>query len=273
MHAARFALSLCALLGCAQPATTHRPQRAPTHAHDAPQADASTELEALDEPSPFVDLAVPGHGDAVLVVPVGAVVRRPVVVVGHGNVDRPEWECHRWRYITRNRVFVLCPRGTERRDIPPSERPRFTHRNDAALADEINAGVAALRARYPRHVAEGPVAYAGFSLGAILAPSAIGKIDVGVSHAVLVEGGYDAWTPSRARSFRTRGGVGVLFGCGQSVNAAAARRAATCFARTGVSVDMVYAPRAGHSYDGGLTAMLRDAFARLVEGDARFGPE
>lgn len=263
-------LFLSALLGCSRRAPVPRVHPSRPAPVPAAPADAAPGLEPLDEPSAFVDLAVPGYGDAVLVVPVGATTARPVAVVGHGNYDRPEWECHAWRYITRNGMFVLCPRGVERNDIPPRDRPRFTYRSDTALADEANAGLAALRARYPRHVAAGPVVYVGFSLGAIFGVSVSAKLEPGVSHAALVEGGYDAWTPARVRAFRVRGGVRVLFGCGQSVNAAAARRAVARFAGTGVEALVVSAPRAGHSYGGGLVTMLRDAFTQLVEGDPRF---
>jgi hypothetical protein len=148
--------------------------------------------------------------------------------------------------------------------------PRYTYRGEAALAAEANAGVAALRARYPDHVAAGPVVYAGFSLGAILGPGVVPRIEAGVSHVALVEGGYDAWSPSRGRAFRARGGVRVLFASGQSVNAAAARRAVARLAGTGVETRAVHAPAAGHSYGGGLVRQLREAFGALVAGDPRF---
>ena len=261
-------LALSTLLGCSQ--STPVPRTHPAKPAPAAPVRGAPDLEPLNEPSAFVDLVVPGYGDAVLVVPVGATTPRPVAVVGHGNYDRPEWECHTWRYITRNGMFVLCPRGIERDDIPARDRPRFTYRSDAALANEANAGLAALRARYPHHVAAGPVVYVGFSLGAIFGRSVSAKLEPGVSHAVLVEGGYDAWTPAHVRAFRRRGGARVLFGCGQSVNAAAARRATAHFAGTGVEALIVTAPRAGHSYGGGMVPMLRDAFTQLVEGDPRF---
>ncbi len=227
-------------------------------------------LAPLDEPSAFVDLAVPGYDAAVLVVPVGATTPRPVVVVGHGNYDRPEWECHAWRYITQNRVFVLCPRGVPQRGVPPADAPRYTYSSDAALTAEANAGLAALRARYRGHVATGSVVYAGFSLGAIFGPKVGLRLEPGVSHVALVEGGYDAWTTDRVRAFRAQGGARVLFACGQSVNATSARRVAAHFAGTGVQAQVIYAPRAGHSYGGGLAPMLRQAFAALVEDDPRF---
>ena len=237
---------------------------------DVAPIDVARGLDPLEEPSPFVDLAVPGYQPSVLVVPVGATTPRPVLVVGHGNYDRPEWECHVWRYVTRDGMFVLCPRGIERDDIPRDERPRFTYRDGIALADEANAGLAALRARYPQHVAAGPVVYAGFSLGAIFGAGVCARLEPGVSHAALIEGGYDAWTTSRIRAFRERGGARVLFGSGQSTNHAAARRATAHFAGTGVEADVVHAPGAGHSYGAGFAPLLREGFTRLVAGDPCF---
>ncbi len=264
-------LSLIALLGCAPPmaraAPIERDAAVVVATPDVPRA-----LPTLHEPSVYVDLAVPGYGDAVLVVPVGATGPRPVVVLGHGNYDRPEWECRTWRYVTHGRAFVLCPRGLLRNDVTGVDAPRFTFRNEAAFASEANAGLAALRARYPDYVAAGPVAYVGFSLGAIFGPGAVPRIEGGVSQVALVEGGYDGWTASRGRAFRARGGTRILFVSGQSANAAAARRAIARLAGTGVETLTLHAPAAGHSYGGGLVHRLPAAFDALVAGDPRFAP-
>lgn len=256
------------LLGCAPPLA-----RAAPVARDAGiTPSAPREPAALEGTSPYVNLAVPGYGDAVLAVPLGATTPRPVVLVGHGNYDRPEWECRTWRYATGGRAFVLCPRGLLRDDVRPADVPRYTYRGESALAAEANAALAALRARYPDHVAAGPVAYVGFSLGAILGPSVVPRIDGGVSHAAMVEGGYDGWTRSRGRAFRAHGGTRILFVSGQSANAALARRAIARLAGTGVETLTLNAPAAGHSYGGGLVRRLPAAFDALVAGDPRFDP-
>src|SRR6188768_1132879 len=61
----------------------------------APQASATTaaasELPPLSEPAELVKLAVPGFGDAVVSLPLGAVEPRHIAVALHGNFDRPEW--------------------------------------------------------------------------------------------------------------------------------------------------------------------------------------
>src|SRR5947209_312381 len=124
----------------------------------AAPADASADDAALP---------VVGFADAIVAAP-RTNEPRPVVVAAHGNYDRPEWQCEVWRGIVGDRAFVLCPRGRPRADSPSPDDVRFTYDGAASLAREVDAGLDALRARYGARVQDGPILYAGFSLGAIL---------------------------------------------------------------------------------------------------------
>ena len=66
-----------------------------------------------------------------------------------------------WRGIVNDRAFVVCPTGIASKSLPGA----FTYASHDALSDEIEDAVAALRAKYPDHVDEGPLVYSGFSLG------------------------------------------------------------------------------------------------------------
>ena len=95
---------------------------------------------------------------------------RPVVVVLHGNYDRPEWECETWHKVVGQRAWVLCPRGSPN-PWASKEEDRWTYTTFEKLRAEIDAGISALAAQYPGMVNVTRMVLAGFSLGAMLAPA------------------------------------------------------------------------------------------------------
>ncbi|WP_437725275.1 hypothetical protein [Sorangium sp. So ce861] len=233
-------------------------------------APAAAQVAPLRADAPFVELPVDGFASAVVSVPIGATARRPVLIASHGNYDRPEWQCQVWRDIAGGDAFILCPRGVARSDSPSASDVRFTYESNARLEQEIDAGLAALRARFPEHVDPGAVLYTGFSLGAIMG-SAIAARRAGLfPRLVLVEGGHDKWTPKAARAFADGGGQRVLFVCAQAGCGAAAKAAAARLEKAGVLTRVVRSEEAGHRYDGPVAEETRRALGWAVEGDARW---
>lgn len=225
----------------------------------APAVSAPTPLSG----APFVTLPVPGFGDAVVSVPVGATTPRSLALALHGNFDRPEWQCEVWRRITRGEVFVLCPRGVPRRDVP-KDMDRWEWSSLAKTKAELTAAIAALRARYPEHVRPGPVVFTGFSLGAILGASLIADPALDVGAAVLVEGGYQGWTAAKAKALKPRVRR-LLFACGQTDCRNAYRyQLASLFARAGLSSSVVADVKAGHTYDDPVAALVQGEWQALL---------
>ncbi len=185
---------------------------------DAPVA--STFTPPLESTPPIVPLSVPGFPDAVVSVPIGAVSPRPVVVVTHGLWDLPEGICDNWRWIVRDRAWVLCPRGT------PMPDNTFRYKSGPALAREIDAGLHALEERYPGYVDDGPMLYSGFSLGAILGVWIVTHDPARYPRAVLTEGGEDRFDGATAATYARGGGQRVLFACGLRARVPSATRAA-----------------------------------------------
>lgn len=210
------------------------------------------------EGAPLVTLPVPGFGDAIVSVPLGAASPRTIALALHGNFDRPEWQCEVWRRITRGEVFVLCPRGVPRRDVPRS-LDRWEWGSLAKTKAELVAALTALSARYPDHVRRGPIVFTGFSLGAILGAGLIQDPSLGVGAAVFVEGGYRGWTSAKAKSLAPRVRR-LLFACGQTDCRNAYRyQVGPLFERARLSSSMVADVTAGHTYD--------DPLASLVQGE------
>lgn len=229
----------------------------------ATAAASTPTLAPLLEPTPLVSLAVPGFRDAVVSVPLGASSSRVVALALHGNFDRPEWQCEVWRRITRGEVFVLCPRGVPRRDVP-KELDRWEWGSVAKTKSEISAALAALRARYPDYVKAGPIVFTGFSLGAILGARLVQDPEVNVGAAVFIEGGYQGWTVGKARALKPRLRR-LLFACGQTECRNAYRfQLQHLFEAAGVPSSLVADVKAGHTYDDPVAALVQTDWSAIL---------
>ncbi|WP_437636213.1 hypothetical protein [Sorangium sp. So ce854] len=284
-------LVAAAALGCDRPGRAAGTAPAPAGASTAPASSGAAQAAddaaapaalaaapaAVAEPiaplradAPLVELAVEGFPSAVVSVPIGATSRRPVLIASHGNYDRPEWQCEVWRGIAGGGAFILCPRGVARSDSPSASDVRFTYESNARLEQEIDAGLAALRARFPEHVDPGPALYTGFSLGAIMGSAIAARRAALFPRLVLVEGGHDRWTPATAKAFADGGGQRVLFVCAQAGCGAAAAAAAARLEKAGVQTRVVRSKEAGHRYDGPVAEETQRALGWVIEGDARW---
>jgi predicted esterase len=216
-------------------------------------------------------LAVEGFGDAAVVLPGRASRPSPVVVVLHGNFDRPEWICAAWAPIVRGHAFILCPRGRRRRDAT-AEEDRWTYRSPEAAHTEAIAARHALEARYPGRVDEGPDVWVGFSLGAHYLSSLAAAHPDRFGRIQLVEGGRALLgSPDRARRY-ARGGGRVAVACGQ---ADCARRASRLAQRVNAAggAGRAESVDAGHRVGGPMDVPVGLTFDWLIEDDPRFGAD
>jgi hypothetical protein len=211
----------------------------------------------------LVPLPLEGFGDAAVAVPLGATSARGVVVGVHGRNDRPEWACSEWRGVTPGPI-ILCPHG-----VPVDAAPGrgLTFAGVERTRREIDAGLAALRARFGPYVADGPMIYAGFSLGAILGVPIVADDPARFPIVVLGEGGHDQWTPGRVASFAKGGGQRVLFVCSTGVCEAATAHPLAALVRAGVQAKLVSAGRIGHLVDDRVVSTVRIAWP-WVSGEA-----
>jgi hypothetical protein len=88
----------------------------------------------------------------------------------------------------------------------------------------------------------------------------------------LVEGGTNGWSRGRIDAFLNRGGVRVLFGCGQGGVYEAAKVAAARLAAEGIDTRVVFA-EVGHTFDPPLEEAVREQLSWWVEGDERWPSE
>lgn len=214
-------------------------------------------------PEPCAALDVPGHG-AAAVCPPGAPGMRPVIVVLHGNADRPEWICPVWQQIAAGQAWVLCPRGVRRTEHPAADR--WTYGKPAEVRREVTAAVDVLRLREPTRVAPGPIVLAGFSLGAYLAARLAVEEPARFPLVMAHEGGLGVWTRAAGQRFQQRGGRAVLLTCGERSCADKAAGRCTALERRGVRCEAVLVEGLGHEYTGKFAAAVAAAFGRLRGG-------
>jgi predicted esterase len=227
----------------------------------------------LTSPTPLVELAVPGHTEAVVSLPLGATSPRPLLVAAHGAGDRAEWHCELWRGIVGDRAFVLCPQGRRTDARVPHADASYYYPDHFALDKELEAAIRALGERFHEHLDSKQAVYTGFSQGAIHGSQVIVLHPERFPRAALVEGGngfFNEWSVYSARKYRAGGGKRVLFACGSPACVRTAERCAGYLMKAGVEARVVHAEGAGHSYGPLMEAELRASFEWLVEGDARW---
>jgi hypothetical protein len=212
----------------------------------------------------LVHLPLEGFGDAAVAVPLGATSPRAVVVGVHGRNDRPEWACSEWRGVTGPEPFILCPHGVP---VDGPIRSGLAFAGAERTRREIDAALAALKTRFTPYVADGPMIYAGFSLGAILGVTIVANDPGRFPIAMLGEGGHEEWTPERVRSFVKGGGQRVLFVCSTGACEAATQHPLAALVRAGVQAKLVSAGRIGHLVDDRVVSTVRAAWP-WVSGEA-----
>ena len=218
-------------------------------------------------PHSVVPLPVPGFAPASHVGPSAPGPGPwPVVVVLHGNFDRPEWECATWQRAAAHYGWILCPRG-KRTPWASKAEDRWTYASRPAVRREVAAALKALGERYPGKVSLEGTVLAGFSLGAIYAPALAAERPKAYPWLFLVEGGLNKLTPALVRKL-ARGGVK---GVGLAMSAAGRRRRARKVAARlrsiGLKAETVEMPGAGHNYSRDFGPRARRALeSKMGEG-------
>jgi pimeloyl-ACP methyl ester carboxylesterase len=220
---------------------------------------------------PLIALEVPGFQPAVVSVPVSTKRPRPIVLALHGNYDRPEWQCRVWSAAVRERAFVLCPRGIPRRGAPAAA-DRWEYASSRAMSSEIEAALAALRARFAEFVADGPLVFIGFSLGAGYGAPLVQAHPELYPRAVFIEGGASAWSVAAAKRFAKAGGKKLILACGQAGCLAQVQQLGPALTRAGLETRIGGSASAGHTYDGPVAQVVSDNWDWLTAEDPRFAP-
>jgi dienelactone hydrolase len=250
------------------------PTSAAASAPSATSAAASAEAPAIEPVGPKTEpLDVPGFLPSLLVVPAGP-GPHPLLVVTHGAGGRPEPHCARYAELSKGRAFVLCTPGHENNRMLPPEQRGYFYDGHHELGREVLAARAALIAKYGERVDASGAMFAGYSQGAsmgLLFLHEKGEHAALFSTVLLVEGGYEDWNIALSERMKRAGMKRVAIVCGQSKCNDKARLSLHYMKQGGLDARLLYASRAGHTYEGTVRPLVDEAFSWVTEGDERFG--
>ncbi len=178
-----------------------------------------------------------------------------MIVILHGNYDRPEWECE-WWLGARRLGWLVCPRGVRRPGV--SRRlDRWTYTGSAHAKREVHAALDVLKRRYVGLIKEEEAILIGFSLGGIIGPRVMRGSRLRFTRAVFVEGGAGV-SRTEIRNLAKGGLRRVAYLCGQySSCGPKARRAVRRWKRRGVPARLWIMPGVGHNYNADFEPLAR----------------
>lgn len=271
-------LALAALLACHAPAPPEPKPRieAPPAASASLSLDAAPIAPAAIDAGADVDPTVlageklqtwrVGDFEVAASLPVGARERRPVVVGIHGSRDRHDATCARWRRTFAGWAFVVCPQG-----VP--YRGGLAWGSPLVMAERIDRALAALRERYGAFVAEGPVVYAGWSLGATRGPAAVGARPGVFEPIVLAEAGHTRIDAAASLGSLRKGRAShLLVACATKRCARFEKRLEGAKGKKpGPTIALVDAGIGrGHLFDDAMSRAIGAAVAKAVADDPRW---
>jgi hypothetical protein len=265
---------LLVVVACSKPPSPHavRGEESPDAGREeqhAPEDDAAAPasvtnaegLAALEGES--IQTWQLGDIETSVAIPVGAREKRPVVLGVHGSADHPERVCERWQATLANFAFVVCPRG-----VPYGRGLAWGA--PSVLAERADRAMAALRERYGPYIADGPVTYGGWSLGATLASSVVALRPGTYDRAILVEVGHTRIDAKKtAAGLKVGRTARVIVSCATRRCIGFAKRLEREWAGPGFAINDGGIGR-GHLFDPQMFRTLGQTIAKDVEGDPRW---
>ena len=170
--------------------------------------------------------------------------------------------------MLNGKATILCPRGKLR--YAGDEARGYYYPDHLFLEREVKSAVAAFETRFEPRSAGEKYIYAGYSQGASMGALAFAGHGELFSQLILIEGGYKDLTRGLAERYVHSGGTGALFVCGTKACHDQAQSKLAVFKQLGLTVEVHYAPGAGHRPDGAVTRALLKALPRLLATDPRF---
>jgi len=192
----------------------------------------------------------------------------PLFVITHGAGGQAEWHCGHYEVMLGPSASLLCLAG--KRMVARDPTRGYYYPDHVVLSSEIVAAREAIREKHAEALLGDSDVYVGYSQGATMGALAVAGYGAFFTRLLLVEGGFDSWSPALARKYKGGGGQRVLFVCGTEHCHRQAAKAASFLSIAGVEVKILYAPYAGHRPDGPVALRVREGLPWLLEGDPRY---
>jgi predicted esterase len=185
-----------------------------------------------------------------------------VAVIGHGAGGSGRDLCEFWDPLLPKDFILVCPSGALLNRGEPDGGAYFP--DHFAFRAELVAILQSLEESFPGKLRPG-FRFMGYSQGATMgALAVVGEISV-FQEMVLMEGGAEHWTHTRAQSFGKSGGRRVILACGTRGCSRHAERAKAAFVGGAVELHVLSAPSAGHTYGGAVAQQVLQVMATWEE--------
>lgn len=206
--------------------------------------------------------------DVAASLPIGTRTKRPIVVGIHGSKDRHDLTCARWRRAFAGWAFIVCPQGVPYRGGLAWGAP-------SVMIERIDRAIALVRDKYGPFVADGPVVYAGWSLGATRGPGVVALRPGLFEPVVLAEVGHTRIDANASvNAFRKARVAHPIVACATNRCAQLVKRlqrASNGASPQGPPVGYVDAGIGrGHLFDDLMANQIGNAIARATENDPRW---
>lgn len=202
---------------------------------------------------------------AFILAPIGATGPRTLhlVIPLHGSAEE---QCRSWQRALGSEFFVLCPLLPSNPGSVPGSEANYP--DIASLEARIRESLHAAKARFGRHLDTGPISLSGEGLAADRAVLLARTEPSFFPRVLLLDGGFDAWSPVQIQVFSERGGQRVHFICkGIGPCSLRAEHRALLSRRFGLEAK-VSQLEPGRTL--GEPRLLAEYFTWLIEGDLRF---
>lgn len=165
-------------------------------------------LEPLDGPW-IRELPLTGGRKTFVAVPAGARHPLPLLVAVHGAGDRADWACSEWTAILAGTAIVVCPQGR-----PSQWKGTFAWGRAQHIAENADAALEAVRAKFGAHVGPWPPVYAAWSQGGTLAGQVMALRPKTYRRVVISEVGHTPLDPrATAKEMSGAGVERVIVSC------------------------------------------------------------
>jgi predicted esterase len=213
-------------------------------------------------PRSFFELRAEGFLPASLLLPSGPPPEAGfrVLFLAHGAGGSGMEHCTYWDPYFPLDVLFVCPTGALLNRGEPEGGAYFP--DHLKLRAELQALVLALRARMGADLSPRDWTYMGYSQGATMGALAIVGEMTDFARLILIEGGAENWTTSRAQQFREGGGQSVLLACGTKGCATHGRRSLVALEGADLEAAHLHVTGGGHTYGGSVGHALHE---RLIK--------
>jgi len=248
-------------MACAHASETPRDGRtraaaSGSSAGDVSAAEAQPEAKVPPEvkaPAQTWTLEVEGFSPALVYTPRGSATL-PLWFVAHGAGGTAEQQVEYWSRLLRDQYVIVALAGVPLSRKQPEQGHYYT--DHLALGRELDEVIEKLGEAaqqgvpYAHRLGPPPFMFGGYSQGATMGALVLIERPEIFQRLLLIEGGYEGWTKSRAQRYQAGGGQRVLWVCGTASCLRRAESAAQAARHAGLTVQAEWVDGGGHAYWG-----------------------